>query len=122
MTRPVLEKGKLNLVEGWLKDDKITCSETLGDMVMTYNPKMALSIYLRAKANEKVVHAFLQLKQYDKIVAYAASVGYSPGTITRMVPFIVLYPFVSSYTPATPLATCLLLCHQAQSLSFSLLV
>ncbi len=75
LCRPVLQKGRLNLVEQWLKEDKLECSEALGDMIMPFEAKMALSIYLRAQCNEKVVHCFLQLKQYDKIVAYSAKVN-----------------------------------------------
>jgi clathrin heavy chain len=44
------------LIEKWLGEDKLTCSEPLGDMVMPSNPKLALSVYLRAgDAHEKVV-------------------------------------------------------------------
>ena len=34
LARPALMQGKVQLIERWLTEDKITCSEALGDMVM----------------------------------------------------------------------------------------
>lgn len=36
---------------------------------------MALSVYLRANAAEKVVNSFSQRGEFDKMVAYASKVG-----------------------------------------------
>jgi Clathrin-H-link/Clathrin, heavy-chain linker len=53
----LLESGKLNeqeiiefakLKEKWLKDDKLQCSEMLGDLIMPMDAAVALSVYLRA--------------------------------------------------------------------------
>ena len=42
IARPAIQQGKAALLEKWLSEDKITCSETLGDMVMPINAKLAL--------------------------------------------------------------------------------
>ncbi|RYY38323.1 hypothetical protein EON62_00490, partial [archaeon] len=80
LSRPAIQQGRLQLLEKWLAEDKVTCSEVLGDMVLPLNPALALSVYLRAgDAHEKVVQAFLATGEYAKIVPYCAKVGYKPN-------------------------------------------
>lgn len=47
------------MLEKWLKEDKLECSEELGDLVKQADPTLALSVYLRAnvpnKANSDVL-------------------------------------------------------------------
>ena len=76
LARPVLQQGRGELMEKWLKDDKLECSEELGDLVAQVNPEMALSVYLRANCPEKVINCFMQRGEFDKIVAYAAQTNY----------------------------------------------
>ena len=82
LVRPVLQQGRKQLLEKWLKEDKLECSEQLGDMVMSSgDPKMALAIYLRANATEKVINCFMQTGDYENIIKYAAKVGYKPDYV-----------------------------------------
>ena len=68
------------LLEKWLTEDKVTCSEQLGDMVLPLNPKLALSVYLRAgDAHEKVVQCLLATGEFAKIVPYCTKAGYRPN-------------------------------------------
>ncbi|CAN0359681.1 unnamed protein product, partial [Discosporangium mesarthrocarpum] len=55
--------------------DKLACSEELGDIVAQVDSNMALSVYLHANASEKVVNAFSQRGEFDKMVAYASKVS-----------------------------------------------
>ncbi|CAF4754336.1 unnamed protein product, partial [Rotaria sp. Silwood2] len=48
LCRPVVMQGKKQLLEKWLKEDKLECSEQLGDLVKSVDPTLALSVYLRA--------------------------------------------------------------------------
>ena len=41
-------------MEKWLKDEKLECSEELGDLVKPVDSTLALSIYLRANVPNKV--------------------------------------------------------------------
>lgn len=66
------------LLEKWLKEDKLTCSEELGDFVKQYDSVLALSVYLRAEVPNKVVLCMAENRQYDKILAYAKTVNYTP--------------------------------------------
>jgi len=76
LARPVVQQGKAQLLEKWLKEDKLECSEELGDILAVVDINMALSVYLRANVTEKAINCFLQRGEYDKVVAYAAKVGY----------------------------------------------
>ena len=80
LARPALQQSKVALVEKWLGDDKLTCSEALGDMIMALNSKLALSVYLRSgEAHEKVVQALLATGDFAKIVPYALKFSYRPN-------------------------------------------
>jgi clathrin heavy chain len=77
LAKPVLQQGRPQLMEKWLKDDKLHCSETLGDLIMPHDTAMALSVYLRSETHAKAIQCFVQRGEYDKIVPYSTSVGYS---------------------------------------------
>lgn len=62
LCRPVLQQGRKQLLEKWLKEDKLECSEELGDLVKQADPTLALSVYLRANVPNKVnSHTFLSV-------------------------------------------------------------
>ncbi|XP_047297473.1 clathrin heavy chain 2 isoform X11 [Homo sapiens] len=77
----VLQQGRKQLLEKWLKEDKLECSEELGDLVKTTDPMLALSVYLRANVPSKVIQCFAETGQFQKIVLYAKKVGYTPDWI-----------------------------------------
>ncbi|CAE7493273.1 Cltc [Symbiodinium natans] len=76
LVRPVVQQGRKELIEKWLKEDKLECTEELGDIVRPIETKFALSIYLRAHVHQKVIQCFVELGQIDQIVAYVKRVGY----------------------------------------------
>eukprot|EP00094_Tigriopus_californicus_P009052 TCALIF_08726-PA protein Name:"Similar to CLTC Clathrin heavy chain 1 (Bos taurus)" AED:0.13 eAED:0.13 QI:38/0.57/0.26/0.93/0.78/0.66/15/0/1551 len=78
LCRPVLQQGRKQLLEKWLKEDKLECSEELGDLVKAADPTLALSVYLRANVPNKVIQCFAETGQFQKIVLYAKKVGYTP--------------------------------------------
>ncbi|KAF9986069.1 hypothetical protein BGZ65_008891 [Modicella reniformis] len=78
LARPVLAQKRTQLLEKWLKEDKLECSEELGDIVKQQDTNLALSVYLRANVPNKVIACFAETKQYPKIVLYAKKVGYTP--------------------------------------------
>ncbi|XP_033115342.1 clathrin heavy chain 1 isoform X2 [Anneissia japonica] len=81
LCRPVLQQGRKQLLEKWLKEDKLECSEELGDLVKTGDPTLALSVYLRANVPNKVIQCFAETGQFQKIVLYAKKVGFTPDYI-----------------------------------------
>eukprot|EP00928_Gymnodinium_smaydae_P000827 TRINITY_DN1030_c0_g1_i3.p1 TRINITY_DN1030_c0_g1~~TRINITY_DN1030_c0_g1_i3.p1 ORF type:complete len:1741 (-),score=474.00 TRINITY_DN1030_c0_g1_i3:126-5348(-) len=76
LVRPVVQQGRRELIEKWLKEDKLECSEELGDIVKPLETRFALSIYLRANVHQKVIQCFVEQGQFDQIIAYVKKVGY----------------------------------------------
>jgi clathrin heavy chain len=76
VAKPVLQQQRMPLIEKWLKEDKLHCSESLGDLIMPHDAGMALSVYLRAEVHGKAIQCFVQRGEYDKIVPYSTSVGF----------------------------------------------
>jgi len=74
----VLQQQRPQMIEKWLKEDKLECSEEFGDLVGQVDANLALSIYLRANVPHKVINAFLTTGAYDKILLYAQKVGHKP--------------------------------------------
>ncbi|KAI0629190.1 clathrin heavy chain [Trametes polyzona] len=81
LARPVLQQGRKQLLEKWLKENKLTCSEELGDIVRPYDMTLALSVYLRANIHNKVIACFAETGQIDKILLYAKKTGYTPDYV-----------------------------------------
>ncbi|CAG7562876.1 unnamed protein product [Fusarium equiseti] len=81
LAQPVLQQNRKHLLEKWLKEGKLDCSEQLGDMVRPYDVNMALSIYLKAEVPQKVVAGFAETGQFDKILPYSAQTGFQPDYI-----------------------------------------
>lgn len=82
LVRPVVQQQRRELVEKWLKEDKLECSEELGDLVKPLEVKFALSIYLRANSHQKVITCFVETGQFEQIVAYVKKVGYQADYTT----------------------------------------
>merc|ERR1719487_3047273 len=76
LAKPAVMQGRREMIEKWLTEDKLECSEELGDLVKTIDGNLALKIYLKAETSPKVVQSFVELGQYDQIVAYVRKVGY----------------------------------------------
>ncbi|KAF8518034.1 hypothetical protein BU17DRAFT_76299 [Hysterangium stoloniferum] len=81
LARPVLTQGRKQLLEKWLKENKLDCSEELGDIVRLHDMTLALSVYLRANVPNKVIACFAETGQTDKIVLYSKKVGYTPDYV-----------------------------------------
>ncbi|XP_019869256.2 clathrin heavy chain [Aethina tumida] len=81
LCKPVLLQGRKQLLEKWLKEEKLECSEELGDLVKQADPTLALAVYLRANVPAKVIQSFAETGQFQKIVLYAKKVSYTPDYI-----------------------------------------
>jgi clathrin heavy chain len=101
LVRPVLAQQRKHLLEKWMKEEKLDCSEELGDIVRPHDLNLALSIYLRANVAPKVVAAFAETGQFEKILPYAAQVGYQPDYVV-LLQNIVRRPLTSLFFPFSP--------------------
>lgn len=81
LCKPVLVQGRKQLLEKWIKEEKLECSEELGDLVKQVDPTLALSVYLRANVPAKVIQSFAETGQFQKIVLYAKKVSYTPDYV-----------------------------------------
>ncbi|EDO15226.1 hypothetical protein Kpol_423p16 [Vanderwaltozyma polyspora DSM 70294] len=79
LAKPVLQQDRKQLFEKWLKEDKLECSEELGDIVKPFDTTLALACYLRANSHPKVVASLAELQQFDKILPYCEKAGYQPN-------------------------------------------
>ena len=50
-----LEQRFIQLIEKWLHEDKLECSEELGDLVKAADPHLASLVYIRANVPNKVI-------------------------------------------------------------------
>ena len=71
----------MNLIEDWIKQDKLTMTDQLGDLIRQYNPQMALLVYQNSGAPDKVIQGLIETNQYDKIIPYCQKTNYSPDWI-----------------------------------------
>ncbi|TID27777.1 clathrin heavy chain [Venturia nashicola] len=78
LVRPVLAQNRKHLLEKWLTENKLECSEELGDIVRSQDLNLALTIYTRAEVSGKVVAALAELGQFDQILPYTQQSGYQP--------------------------------------------
>ncbi|EOO02633.1 putative clathrin heavy chain protein [Phaeoacremonium minimum UCRPA7] len=81
LAQPVLAQSRKQLLEKWLKEGKLDCSEQLGDMVRPHDINMALTVYLKAEVPHKVVAGLAETGQFDKILPYVTQTGYQPDWI-----------------------------------------
>ncbi|KAI9320245.1 hypothetical protein BX666DRAFT_2104787 [Dichotomocladium elegans] len=78
LARPIMMQNRKPLLEKWLKEDKLECSEELGDFVKQYDTILATSVYLRANIPNKVVLCFAESGDYEKILPYSKTANYTP--------------------------------------------
>lgn len=82
LATPVLQQGRTQLLEKWIRENKLTPSEQLGDIIKPYDTTLSLAVYLRSGTVPfKVVQGFVELGEYDKIVPYCQKASYKPDFI-----------------------------------------
>ena len=84
LVKPVLAQNRKHLLEKWLGENKLECSEELGDIVRPHDVQLALTIYLRAGSPQKVIAGFAETGQFEKILPYAQQSGYQPDYVTLL--------------------------------------
>jgi clathrin heavy chain len=78
LARPVLQQNRKHLLEKWMKESKLACSEQLGDLVRIHDANLAQQIYQEAGASQKVIAAMAESGNFEQILPYSRSVGYTP--------------------------------------------
>lgn len=78
LARPVLQQSRKHLLEKWMGEGKLGCSEQLGDLVRLHDVALASRIYQEAGASQKVIAAMAESGNFEQILSYSQSVGYTP--------------------------------------------
>jgi clathrin heavy chain len=84
LARPVIAQNKLNLIENWIKENKLTMSDELGDIIRAANPQLALNIYQQSGSPDKVIQGLIETNQLDKIMPYCEQTGHVADFIKIM--------------------------------------
>ncbi|GAB7357211.1 hypothetical protein MBLNU459_g8194t3 [Dothideomycetes sp. NU459] len=78
LARPVLAQNRKHLLEKWMGEGKLGCSEQLGDIVRLHDLNLALQIYKEANVPQKVIAAMAESGNFEQILPYSQSAGYTP--------------------------------------------
>ena len=78
LAKPVIQQGKQQLLQKWIGEDKLECTEELDDAIKIVDAQLALQVYLRASASVKVIQCFMEAGQFDKIMVCCQKVNYTP--------------------------------------------
>lgn len=81
LAKPVIAQNKLNLLEGWMKEGKLTMTAELGDLIRAANPQMALNIYQQSGSPDKVIQGLIETGQLAKIMPYCQQQGHTPDFV-----------------------------------------
>ncbi|KAJ8904263.1 hypothetical protein NDN08_000787 [Rhodosorus marinus] len=98
------QSGKVQSMEKWLKEDKMECSEELGDFFRPQSLTIALAVYIQAESHMKAIACMIDSGQTARISSYAKKVGLDINHID-------LVNQVSQYNPKAALV----LANQAQA-------
>ena len=79
--RLVLQQNRKHLIEKWLGENKLECSEELGDAAQPYDPELALRIYTAANVPHKVIPALAMTGQIGNILPFVKRSGYQPDFV-----------------------------------------
>jgi clathrin heavy chain len=71
----LIHSSKVPLLEKWIREDKLFCSEILGDHIRSTSPTIAMAVYIKAKSHDKVMQCMVQTGQTSKVALYAKKVG-----------------------------------------------
>ncbi|QPG75907.1 Clathrin heavy chain [Brettanomyces nanus] len=79
LVRPLVQQNRADTLEKYLKEDKLTCSEEMGDLVKSSSIPLALAVYYKANSSSKVVNCLAELGQTDKILPFCEKVDFHPN-------------------------------------------
>lgn len=78
LARPVLQQNKKHLIQKWMGEGKLACTEQLGDVVRAHDLALALEIYREAVVPQKVIAAMAETGNFEQILPYSREVSYTP--------------------------------------------
>lgn len=79
LVKPLVQQNRIETLEKYLKENKLECSEELGDLIKPANITLALAVYYKSNVPNKVVQCLAELGQFDKILPFCEKVSYTPN-------------------------------------------
>lgn len=79
------------------RENKLECTEELGDLIHTHNPELALRIYLRGFVPVKAIRSFSLLRQFDEIINWSKEFNYQPSYLSEMIHVLRTYPEMANH-------------------------
>ncbi len=71
--------GGIDHVRSLLEQDRMECSEALGNMIHTQAPHIDMQIYLKAGAHEIIIKSLVMRGDFERILKYCNKVNYQPN-------------------------------------------
>ncbi|KAL8442304.1 hypothetical protein Emag_006547 [Eimeria magna] len=71
LVRPVVAQGRKDFVANWLKEDKLECTEELGDVLRPLDASLATQVYKNARASQKVMMMLTEQGKTDELLEFA---------------------------------------------------
>lgn len=66
------------MIEDWIKQDKLTASDQLSDVIRQFNPQLAAACQLKSGNPDLVIQGLIEMNQLDKIMPYCQQQGHNP--------------------------------------------
>lgn len=67
-----------------MKEQKLTLTDELGDLIRAANPQLALNIFQQSGNPDKVIQGLIETNQLDKIMPYCEQTGHIPDFVRIM--------------------------------------
>ncbi|EPY52055.1 clathrin heavy chain Chc1 [Schizosaccharomyces cryophilus OY26] len=84
LARPVLAQNRVQLLEKWFNEDKLACTEALGDLIKPVNSALALKVYETANIPNKVVMCLSELGDFNRLVSYTSQTSFTPDYVSLL--------------------------------------
>jgi len=78
LVRPVLAQNKKQFIENWFNENKLECCEELGDLVRPQDVQLAIRIYEKCQAKDKLMQCYMQTGQTEKALQFGSQMGVKP--------------------------------------------
>mmetsp|Transcript_8561 Transcript_8561/g.28208 ORF Transcript_8561/g.28208 Transcript_8561/m.28208 type:complete len:444 (-) Transcript_8561:129-1460(-) len=78
LAKLVIPQRKQALLQKWISEEKLECTQELGDLIKTVDAELALKTYLRATARAKVIECLVQARQLNHVIAYCQTTNHQP--------------------------------------------
>ncbi|EPX72143.1 clathrin heavy chain Chc1 [Schizosaccharomyces octosporus yFS286] len=84
LARPVLAQNRVQLLEKWYNENKLACTEVLGDLIKPVNSALALKVYETANVPNKVVMCLSELGDFNRLVTYTSQTSFTPDYVSLL--------------------------------------